>query len=190
MIAVRVWLNFRIPTVAFSGVDVSPAQCARCTWVFGRSGVERGGRVNSYMIVPFRPWLTHSFTRQLYGYDKRRSTTQFLSRREVDRGAILAQFQNSHGRFFGCGRQSSSVCEVHMGFWSIWSWTWWSRQFICDCAFPAFRAWLTHSFKSQLYGYDKGRSTTQFLSRREVDRGAILAQFQNSHGRFRDPAIR
>ena len=78
----------------------------------------------------------------------------------VDRGAILAQFQNSHGRFFGCGRQSSSVCEMHMGFWSIWSWTWWSRQFICDCAFPAFRAWLTHSFKSQLYGYDKGRSTT------------------------------
>ena len=102
----------------------------------------------------------------------------------VDRGAILVQFQNSHGRFFGCGRQSSSVCEMHMGFWSIWSWTWWSRQFICDCAFPAFRAWLTHSFKSQLYGYDKGRSTTQFLSRREVDRGAILAQFQNSHGRF------
>ena len=37
LIAVRVWLNFRIPTVAFSGVDVSPAQCVRCTWVFGRS---------------------------------------------------------------------------------------------------------------------------------------------------------
>ena len=55
LIAVRFWLNFRIPTVAFSGVDVSPAQCARCTWVFGRSGVERGGRVNSYMIVPFGP---------------------------------------------------------------------------------------------------------------------------------------
>ena len=54
LIAVRFWLNFRIPTVAFSGVDVSPAQCARCTWVFGRSGVGRGGRVNLYMIVHFR----------------------------------------------------------------------------------------------------------------------------------------
>ena len=42
LIAVRVWLNFRIPTVAFSGVGVSPAQCVRCTWVFGRFGVGRG----------------------------------------------------------------------------------------------------------------------------------------------------
>ena len=40
LIAVRVWLNFRIPTVAFSGVDVSPAQCVRYTWVFGRFGVD------------------------------------------------------------------------------------------------------------------------------------------------------
>ena len=54
LIAVRFWLNFRIPTVAFSGVDVTPAQCVRCTWVFGRSGVGRGGRVNSYVIVHFR----------------------------------------------------------------------------------------------------------------------------------------
>ena len=54
LIAVRFWLNFRIPTVAFSGVDVSPAQCVRCTWVFGRCGVGRGGRVNLYMIVHFR----------------------------------------------------------------------------------------------------------------------------------------
>ena len=42
LIAVRVWLNFRIPTVAFSGVDVTPAQCVRYTWVFGRFGVGRG----------------------------------------------------------------------------------------------------------------------------------------------------
>ena len=42
LIAVRVWLNFRIPTVAFSGVDVSPSQCVRCKWVFGRFGVGRG----------------------------------------------------------------------------------------------------------------------------------------------------